>query len=141
MEVRGHKSIMAKVCDKGIRTRISFPIKYLGLPLSLTRIKKVDFQPLMDKSSSNLTNWLGSLIAPAGRATLVSLVHTSQAIYYLTALRAPATVLEEFDKKRKRFLWAGTDRIAGGKYKVKRTKVCVHKALGGLGILNLKKIC
>ena len=32
-----------------------FPIKYLGLPLSPRRLKRVDFQPLIDKAVNKLT--------------------------------------------------------------------------------------
>jgi hypothetical protein len=31
-----------------------FPMKYIGLPLSVTRLKKIHFQPLEDKVSANL---------------------------------------------------------------------------------------
>jgi hypothetical protein len=44
---------------------------YLGLPLSLERLKRVDFQSLSDKASSRLANWLGKFFTPAGRKTLV----------------------------------------------------------------------
>ena len=31
--------------------RSSFPIKYLGLPLTVRRLRKIDFQPLVEKSN------------------------------------------------------------------------------------------
>ena len=34
--------------------RASFPIKYLGLPLSVWQLKRVDFQPLEDKKATKL---------------------------------------------------------------------------------------
>jgi hypothetical protein len=34
--------------------RASFPIKYLGLPLSVWELKRVDFQPLEDKMDGKL---------------------------------------------------------------------------------------
>ena len=37
--------------------RASFPIKYLGLPLSTTRLKNVDFQPVVDKVAGKLNTW------------------------------------------------------------------------------------
>jgi hypothetical protein len=119
--------------------RTPFPIKYLGLPLALGRLKKVDFQPLCDKTTSKLANWLGKLFTPVGRRTLVKSVLSAQPTYYLAALNAPAEVIEEIDRRRKRFLWTGTDQIAGGKCKVAWSKVCLPTKYGGLGILNLKK--
>ncbi|KAK1669188.1 hypothetical protein QYE76_057347 [Lolium multiflorum] len=37
--------------------RASFPIKYLGLPLSVWELKRVDFQPLEDKMAGKLVTW------------------------------------------------------------------------------------
>jgi hypothetical protein len=87
--------------------RSHFPIKYLGLPLSNTQLRRMDFQPLVDKAVAKLTNWNGRHINHAGRLTLVKAVLTSQAVYCLTSLRAPKATLREIDGKRKQFLWAG----------------------------------
>lgn len=123
-------------------SRTSFPIKYLGLPLSLGRLKKVDFQPLSNKANGRLANWIGKFLTPVGRKTLVKAVLSSQPIYYMSALNAPTAVLEEIDRRRKCFLWMGTDQIAGerggGSARLPGLK-CKPTRLGGLGILNLKK--
>ena len=81
-----------------------FPTKYLGLPLTSTRLRRIDFQPLVDKAVSKLTVWNGKNINHAGRSTLVKAVLTSQAVYYLTSLRAPKAMLKEIDNLRKSFL-------------------------------------
>jgi hypothetical protein len=69
----------------------------------------VDFQPLSDKAASKLVNWVGKFFTPAGRRTLVKSILTAQPIYYLSTLNAPAEVIEDFDRRRKRFLWTGTN--------------------------------
>ncbi|WVZ50494.1 hypothetical protein U9M48_001740, partial [Paspalum notatum var. saurae] len=46
-----HADVLSGLPVKGA----SFPLKYLGLPLSLTRLKRVDFQPLIDKISAKLS--------------------------------------------------------------------------------------
>jgi hypothetical protein len=78
----------------------------------------VDFQPLSDEASSTLANWQGKVFTPAGRKTLVQSVLSSQSVYYLSALNAPAEVIEDIDKCWTRFLCMSTDQIAGGKCKV-----------------------
>jgi hypothetical protein len=35
-------------------SRTTFPMKYLGLPLSVTRLKRIHFQPLEDKVAAKL---------------------------------------------------------------------------------------
>jgi hypothetical protein len=84
--------------------RSPFPIKYLGLPLALGWLKKVDFQRLSDKAASKLANWLGKFFTPAGR-TLVKSVPSAQPVYYVSTLNAPTEVIEDFDRRRKHFLW------------------------------------
>ena len=36
--------------------RTSFPTKYLGLPLTVRRLRKSDFQPLLEKATSKLAS-------------------------------------------------------------------------------------
>lgn len=62
-------------------TRASFPLRYLGLPLSVWRLKRVDFQYLEDKCAAKLPTWNGKFITTAGRASLIKSVIASQAIY------------------------------------------------------------
>ncbi|WVZ71290.1 hypothetical protein U9M48_019892 [Paspalum notatum var. saurae] len=119
--------------------RASFSLKYLGLPLSSTRLKRLDFQPLVDKISSKLNGWNGKNLSAAGRLTLVKAVLTSQVIYVLLALKPPKEVMKLIDSKRKQFLWAGTERLTGGKCKVSWTRAARPKKFGGLGILHLGK--
>ena len=39
--------------------RVTLLIKYLGLPLSIRRLKKIDFLPLLEKSASRISGWHG----------------------------------------------------------------------------------
>lgn len=114
-------------------------MKYLGLPLSTKRLKTIHFQPLEDKIAAQLTPWMGKHVAQPGRAVLVKSVITAIAIYYLTALDLPAQVMKKIDSLRRAYLWAGCDKVTGGKCKINWDQVCKSKVHGGLGILNLKK--
>ncbi|KAM0841179.1 hypothetical protein ACQ4PT_059188 [Festuca glaucescens] len=48
-----------------------FPCKYLGLPLSLTKLRKCDIQPIIDKLSQNLPFWKAKLQTREGRVAYV----------------------------------------------------------------------
>lgn len=48
-----------------------FPCTYLGLPLSVKRLRKVHFQSILDKVASKLLKWKGRLPTYAGRLILV----------------------------------------------------------------------
>jgi len=118
-------------------TRVHFLIKYLGLPLTTTRLRRVDLQFLVDKAVSKFISWNGKNTTPAGWLTLIKSVLTSQPVYLLTALQAPKEVLDEIDNKRKQFMWAGSKALTGGKCKVNWSRARRPTCSGGLGILHL----
>ncbi|WVZ90528.1 hypothetical protein U9M48_036821, partial [Paspalum notatum var. saurae] len=111
-----------------------FPIKYLGLPLSHKCLRRVDFQPLVDKMANKLTTLEREAIKPRGP---LKLVLTSQAIYSITSLSPPKSTLREIDGMRKRFLWAGAEALTGAKCKVNWLRSARPLDLGGLGVLHL----
>jgi hypothetical protein len=41
---------------------VQFPIKYLGIPLSVTKLPKVAFQSLVDQVANKLLTWKGWLM-------------------------------------------------------------------------------
>lgn len=47
-------------------TRVNLPMKYLGLPLTTTRLRKVDLQPLFDKSLNCIAGWRGRHVGLVG---------------------------------------------------------------------------
>ena len=91
----------------------NFPIKYLGLPLTVQRLRKVDFQPFLDKAASKLAGWQGRHLTQAGRICLTKLVLSSLPIYLLSVLKAPKEILDDLDKVRKKFIWAGDNTLTG----------------------------
>lgn len=56
-------------------TRASFPMKYLGLSLAMTRLHKADLQPLFDKSARHLVGWRGRNIGIGGEGNNTSQVN------------------------------------------------------------------
>jgi hypothetical protein len=119
--------------------RASFPLKYLGLPLSVWKLKAVDFQFLVDKVASKLVPWDGQNITSIGRTTLVKSVLSSQSLYFITSLIVPPGTLRNVNKLERAFLWAGTDKTTGAKCKVNWDSVCRPLGFGGLGVLNTEK--
>jgi hypothetical protein len=79
--------------------RAHFQIKYLGLPLSTRRLRKVDFEPQIDKATSKLSAWYGRNLTHVGRVT--KSVLSSQLVYLLTVIKPSKEVLDEIDKIRR----------------------------------------
>lgn len=72
-----------------------------------------------------------------GRATLVNSVLDSQLVYAMCALAIPPGIIDQVDRRRRSFLWAGTGTTSGAKSLVVWERVCDPKEAGGLGLKDL----
>ena len=116
-----------------------FPFRYLGLPVTLSRLRIVHLQFILDRIRARLAGWKGRLLTIAGRRVLVRSVLSALPTFALTVLKVPKKLLAEIDKIRRRFLWAQDEKISGGKCKVSWPEVCTPIDNGGLGISNLQR--
>lgn len=114
-----------------------FPCRYLGIPLSLLRLKRVDEQALVDRVAARIPTWKAGLLTQAGRATLTKVTLSAIPIHISIACCLSAWAVGQIDKRRRAFLWAGTSTVSGGRRKVAWTKVCRPTCFDGLGILDL----
>lgn len=90
-----------------------FPIKYLGIPLATTKLKKSELQPLVDKVANCLPTWKASLINKAGRAVLIRAKLSVIPIYTAVAIEISPWVIKCVDKIRRSFLWTGSAEAKG----------------------------
>jgi hypothetical protein len=75
----------------------------------------------------------------AGRLVLVKFVLCAQPVHILTTINVPKEVLEEIDKFRRQFLWAGNENLTEGKCKVNWSTMVRPLDLWGLGILDIHR--
>ena len=91
----------------------SFPQPNLGLPLSASKLRVSDLQPLIDRFNSYFAGWRGRLLNQGGREVLVHAVQSNFPIYAMCSL-LPKGVIDLIDVKRRAFLWTGEKTCSGG---------------------------
>ncbi|XP_078174446.1 uncharacterized protein LOC144568092 [Carex rostrata] len=119
-------------------TPTKLPITYLGLPLTCKRLRKADFQPLLNSVRSKMANWSSSILSYGGRVTLLKSVLTALPLHYIQAMKLPKCVINQIDRAHRSFLWKGNDTCKGINYLVNWPSVCALKKNGGMGILDLE---
>jgi len=107
-----------------------FICKCLGLPLSLKKLTKEQFQPIIDRIADQLPGWKADLMTQAGRAVQVQYVLTAMLIYLAMAIDVPPWAIKDIDRIRRAFVWKGHKEANGGHCLIARPKVCRSKELG-----------
>jgi hypothetical protein len=118
----------------------SFPLTYLGLPLSVSALLRGAFQPLIVKMVDRLPTWKGRLLRHSGRLTLIKTTLFAGWIYMMISIKILAWVRKAMDKVMKAFLWTGSIVVQAGKCLVAWPKVPRPLCLGGLGVLDLQSM-
>jgi len=117
--------------------RESFPQNYLGLPLSAHKLPNLVFSTYIERIEKSLSSWQASLLNTMGRVVLINSVLDSKLIYVMSSMQLPPGLLQQVDKLRRAFLWAGDQNTSSSKCLVALQNVCTTKELGGLGIKDL----
>jgi len=81
----------------------TFPIKYLGVPVSPSRLHVADWLPLVDKNAKKLDVWQGGSLSIAGRTTLIKSSLNNALIYHMSIYLLLKTILNRLDKLRRIF--------------------------------------
>ena len=102
-----------------------FPIKYLGVPLHYTNLKRGDIQPVVDKLIKRIAGWRGRLLSPAGKHTLLKSCLASIPIYLLSVIKIPKWAIENINSQMANFLW--NDAENKSKYHISNWKSLAQK--------------
>ncbi|MFS7917032.1 putative RNA-directed DNA polymerase [Helianthus anomalus] len=113
------------------------PVRYLGVPLLSTSLRKKDCTPLIDKVKKRLQDWKNKSLSFAGRLQLISSVLNSIQVFWSSVFILPISVSKEIEKLMRGFLWCH-GVLQRGKAKVKWKEVCVPMCQGGLGLKLLR---
>jgi hypothetical protein len=121
-------------CKKG-----DFPIKYLGVPLHFTNLRKEDLQPIIDKIIKRIAGWKGRLLSYAGRVTLLKAYLASVPIYLMSIIKFPKWAITMINSQMSHFLWNNNEE--SHKYHLANWQlVSQKKELGGFGIPDMRSL-
>ena len=85
----------------------AFPIKYLGVPVSTSRLHVKDWVQLEERNEKKLATWKGKSLSIAGRATLINSSLSNSFIYHMSMYLLPKTTTDILDRQRRTFFWQG----------------------------------
>jgi hypothetical protein len=111
------------------------PLKYLGIPISDTKLGKNTFEELTGKVAKRIPPWRGKQFSSGGRLILTNSCLSSVPIYTMGFYLLPLGTHKKMDSIRSNFFWRGAGDTL--KYHMMRwSAVCRPKNFGGLGIIN-----
>ena len=84
-----------------------FPIKYLRVPVSASRLHMKDWLTLKERNEKKLAVWKGKSLSIAGRTTLIDSSLSNSFIYHMSLYLLPKTTTDSLDKQRRTFFWQG----------------------------------
>jgi hypothetical protein len=92
----------------------------------------------VDAVAARIPTWKGSLLNCTGRATLVQTTLSAIPVHISIGCCLSTWAIEQIDRRRRAFLWAGKEEVSGGRCRIAWPIVCAPKDVGGLGIADLK---
>jgi hypothetical protein len=119
-------------------TQGTFPMRYLGLPLSIKRPNKADYLPVLQKIQARLAGGQNTTLSLAGRKVLVNSVINALPLHYMQVFLLPQWLIKHIERTKRAFFWKGKGKCIGGHCLVNWTRVCLPIEHGGMGIRDLK---
>ncbi|XP_028555063.1 uncharacterized protein LOC110115909 [Dendrobium catenatum] len=148
LHVNAHKSSILiskgalqaeQICDI-LHIQQSFnPLKYLGLPIFYSKLKALDFQPLILNISSSLEGWKAKTLSFAGRIQFLNFTICNTLAYWIRGSIIPKCCCKTINRLCSRFLYFGDTSL-----KILQTiswkNTCLPKQFGGLGIPSIDSL-
>jgi len=100
------------------------------------KMRRQDYQPLIDKVNSRFTSWTSRHLSFAGRLQLLKSVIFSSINFWTSVFLLPNQCLRKLEQMYNAFLWKGAPNSARGA-KLSWEIVCSSKVCGGLGLRDL----
>lgn len=108
-------------------------MRYLGVPLSCTKLSISDYKPFLEKITAKISSWTSRYLSYARRLQLVDSVLTSLYSYWCSVFLLPKHLIKTIERLCSSFLWKGrAGNVVGAR--VSLSLVYRPKSEGGLGL-------
>ncbi|PKU61331.1 Putative ribonuclease H protein [Dendrobium catenatum] len=111
-------------------------MSYLGIKLSLNKLKMADFQDMLSNVMDKLNAWGKKNLSLGGKITLISSSLLSMPNFLVTHSLVPKKLLYEMEKLCRNFLWHKPGREHSMHY-VAWEDLCKLRSMGGKGLHSL----
>lgn len=115
----------------------SFPLSYLGLPVSDRALTAADWNPLTAKVAKRADPWFGKMMSSAARLTLTNTCLSNLPLHAMGVFLLGEGVHKTMDGLRGRFFWEANN-LKRKYHMVRWPVVCRPRKLGGLGIVDTR---
>uniref|UniRef100_A0A2N9G7C7 Reverse transcriptase domain-containing protein n=1 Tax=Fagus sylvatica TaxID=28930 RepID=A0A2N9G7C7_FAGSY len=133
-----HRNFISQVKNEWGFKQLSQGVKYLGVPLFLTKNKSKDFAYVKEKLEARTNGWKSKNLSWMGRATLIKSVAQSAPVYTMAMCRLPKKLCSDLDGIVRKFWWS--PKKSGNKYysPVAWKELCQPLSVGGLGFRSFE---
>ncbi|XP_074278083.1 uncharacterized protein LOC141601688 [Silene latifolia] len=114
----------------------TFPFRYLGVPLNVSRLCLDHFGPLLTKVQGAIHHWTTSFLSYAGRLQLINSVLMGLQTYWCSTILLPKGVIKLLNRSSKNFFWQVTNGCRHMTMKSWKS-ICFPWIEGGFGIKEL----
>ncbi|KAJ8435469.1 hypothetical protein Cgig2_021102 [Carnegiea gigantea] len=115
----------------------SFPLRYLGVPITASRLTKNECTELVEKLLARVRIWATKSLSFAGRARLINSVIFGMYAYWATIFILPNTVLDKIMQICRNYLWSDSEDAKRIPH-ISWATECLSKSQGGLGIKDFR---
>ncbi|XP_057811890.1 uncharacterized protein LOC131026138 [Salvia miltiorrhiza] len=109
---------------------------YLGIPSTIGRSEKENFQMLIDRTRKKTKDWKRIFLSGAGKMILIQSVLQSIPTYLMSCFALSAQVCQQLNNVAARFFW-GQKEDERRIHWLSWTKLCQTKRNGGLGFRDI----
>jgi len=116
-----------------------WPMTYLGMPVSTSKITKAQFNFVVEKAKRRLSSWKCDALSSGGKAVILNSSLSSTPMYMMGVYLLYEGNYQALDSVRNNFFWQGTNKKR--KYHMLKWEALIRpKAFGGVDFLDIRSM-